>query len=407
MYKVTLWLSFIMIFVIPWENAFDITGVGTVSKALGLLVAIFWAATVLVTGRLRKPHPFHLVVYLFIVWNIASAFWSIDVDATVDRIQTYLQLLVLVIILWDLYTTPETVRAGLQAYILGAYVSIASMFANYLTSRGGDPIRYTATGFNDNDLGLILALGIPVAWYLANSGSNGRMSRVLRLVNYTYIPAVGLAILLTASRGSFVATMPAFLFVLLSLTWFKLRVRVLLFVLLVGSFLVIQPLVPHYSIERLATTGSSVAEGDLTGRVEIWHQGWAALSEHPLLGVGSGAFRSAVESGKVAHNVFVSILVEVGPLGLLLFVTLLVIAFYQALQQPKWEAGLWLTVLLVWTLGATVHTWEQRKQTWLFLSMVIVATSLFVPSDESVTNVTPQRKTPPLKARKTEEALLE
>ncbi len=407
MYRVTLWLSFIMIFVIPWENALNIPGVGTASKALGLLVAIFWAATVLVTGRLRKPNLFHWVVFLFILWNIASAFWSIDVDATLDRIQTYFQLLILVIILWDLYTTPDFVRAGLQAYVLGAYVSIVSMFANYLNSSVGDPIRYTAAGFNDNDLGLILALGIPVAWYLANSESTGRMSRVLRLVNYAYIPAAGLAILLTASRGSFVATLPAFLFVLLSLTWLKLRVRVLLFVVLVGSFLVIQPLVPHYSIDRLATTGSSIAEGDLTGRVEIWRQGWDALSEHSFFGVGSGAFRTAVESGKVAHNVFVSILVEVGPIGLGLFVTLLVIAVYQALQQPKWEAGLWLTILLVWTLGATVHTWEQRKQTWLFLSMVIVATGLSAPRDESVTSLTPQKKLPPVKTRKTEEAFLE
>jgi O-antigen ligase len=130
--------------------------------------------------------------------------------------------------------------------------------------------------------------------------------------------------------------------------------------------------------------GDFVTTGDLPGRVSIWREGFAILSEHPLLGIGSGAFKTAaIQSDKVAHNVFVSVMVELGIIGFILFTIILVITVYQALRQPKWYARLWLTVLLVWGLGASVHTWEENKPTWFFLSLVIVSAALTYPTDET------------------------
>jgi len=378
------WLSLILIFVIAWENMILFEGLGTASKATGLLVAAFWVVTVVVTGRLRKPRPFHLAVYLFVLWNVVSVFWSVDVAKTVTSILTYFQLAGLVFVLWDLYTSPAALKAGLQAYVLGAYVSIGSTVVNYLTAKEATYLRYAATGFNPNDIGLMLALGIPVAWHLAISGSNSKKIHGLRLVNYAYIPAAILAILLTASRGTLVAALPAFLFVLGSLTRLNPFLRVLILAALISALFALQPLVPQSSLQRLATTGTSITEGDIGDRVDIWREGLAVFSEHPLLGIGSGAFRTAVKSGMVAHSVFLSVLVEVGMIGFILFVIILAIAAYQAMHQPKWLFRFWLTVLLVWAIGASVHTWEHRKPTWLFLSLVIVSAGLSARRDESI-----------------------
>jgi O-antigen ligase len=184
-----------------------------------------------------------------------------------------------------------------------------------------------------------------------------------------------------------------------SLTRLKPFLRVLLFVALAGTLFALQPLVPQASLQRLGTTGDAIAAGDLTGRVEIWRQGLDAFSEHPLTGVGSGAFRAAVESGKAAHNVFVSVLAEVGLIGLVLFAIILAICVHQALRQPKWESRLWLAILLVWAIGALVHSWEERKQTWLFLSLVVVSAGLLVRADESATQTVPQSQTPQMATR--------
>lgn len=383
MRTIAFWLSLILIFVIPWENVVMFKGLGTVSRATGLLVAAFWVLTVVVTGRFRKPHPFHLVVYLFLLWNVVSAFWSVDVASTVICLRTCFQLTVLVWILWDLYTTPATLKAGLQTYVLGAYVSISSLLANYLRGTVRGYGRYAATGFDPNDLGLILALGIPVAWHLALSGGNNKKAHLLRLINYAYVPAAILAIVLTASRTCLLAIMPAFLFVLGSLARLKLFSRVLICTALVGALFVLQPLVPQQSFQRLGETRTQIAEGDLNGRVFRWREGLVAFSEHPLLGSGVGAFRAAVESGHSDHNTFLNVLVELGTIGFALFVFILAIAVYQAIHQSRWNSRFWLTILSVWAIGAFGMGWVRDKQTWLFLNLAVVGAGLSVECDES------------------------
>ena len=196
MRTVGFWLSLMMIFMISWEDMIHI-GDLTLARVTGLSVAGFWILTVLVTGRFRKPHPFHLAIALFVLWNAVSVFWSINIDRTVVRLLTYVQLAGLVLILWDLYASSAAVKAGLQAYVLGAYVAAGSIIANYF---GGTELftgRYTATGFNVNDVGLTVALGIPVAWHLAVSEGDSKMAQRLRLANYAYIPVAVLAVFLS------------------------------------------------------------------------------------------------------------------------------------------------------------------------------------------------------------------
>ena len=131
MRTVSFLLSLAMIFAIPWENTIAVNGVSVLTKGIGMLMAAAWLVSTSKAG-LRKPHQFHVVMFLFIDWNIASFFWSIQADNTAQNIMTYIQLGILSWILWDLYTTPKALRAGLQAYVLGAYVSIGSVIFNYL-----------------------------------------------------------------------------------------------------------------------------------------------------------------------------------------------------------------------------------------------------------------------------------
>ena len=317
------WLSLILIFVIPWENSILVEGVGTASRAVGFVVAGFWVVTVVVTGRFRKLRRFHLVICLFVLWNIVSALWSVNVEESMIRIQSYLQQIGLVLILWDLYTTPAALKAGMQAYVLGAYVSVGNTVYNYLT--GSEVSRYTATGFNPNAIGFILALGIPVAWYLALAECDSKKDYMLKVLNYTYFPAATFAILLTASRGTLIAIVPAFFFVLWSLTRIKPFVRVLIFITTIWALFTLQTLIPQSSFQRLGTMSTVISSGEIHDiRADIWREGIAIFSEHPLLGVGSGAFETAARKTKMPpHNTFLSVLVEVGLIGFILFTIIL------------------------------------------------------------------------------------
>ena len=87
--------------------------------------------------------------------------------------------------------------------------------------------------------------------------------------------------------------------------------------------------------------------------------------------------------GKVAHNTYLSVLVEVGLVGFSLFALMLIIVGVQAVRQPRWESRLWLATLLTWALGAFSLTWENRKQTWLVLGLIIVSSAIAHQTAES------------------------
>ena len=379
-------LSLVFIFIIPWENAITIGELGTLTRAIGLLMTALWVVKILATGKFRKPRPFHMMIFLFVGWNCMSTFWSLSTPDTTQSMKTYLQLAGLTIILWDLYDTPAALRAALQAYVLGAYVSIGSTVATYLA---GNPIseldlpRYAGAGLDANELALILTLGIPVAWHLAVSPVVGKKGYVLRVINYVYVPCALFATMLTGSRMGLFTMIPGLLFILGRSTQLKGPYMILVLGSLAVAALVLQPLIPQSSIDRLGTIGSSINERDLGGRVDLWRGIIATFSEHPFLGAGSGTLRASGEIGTVAHNTFLSVLAETGLIGLTVLVILLAMAAYQTLRKPIWGYGLWLTVLIDWTMGASALTLERTKLTWLFLSLVVIGASLGGERDKS------------------------
>jgi O-antigen ligase len=386
MRPITFALSLVFIFIIPWEGV-ELPGLGAVAKSVGLVVAALWVATIIMTGQFRKLVPFQIAVLLFVLWNAVSAFWSVDINETVAHAGSYLQLLAMVCIVWDLYTTRTALLAGLQAYILGAYVAIGSAMANYFAGNVFYPQfrRFSAGDTNPDGFAFILVLGIPVAWHLAASMSATRMGRLLKLVNYAYVPAALLGIALSGTRTALIATIPAMAFGLASLTRLRPAARAAIFLLLTSAILILLPEVQTLeSFQRFGTTISELTEGDLHNRTNNWAEGLASFVEHPLQGVGSNMYRSVNSLGKVAHNSYLSVLVELGLIGFALFGMIVAIAVSQAWGQPKWDKRFWLTVLAVLAIGASSLTWEDRKTTWLFLSLVVASAALTRQRNETV-----------------------
>jgi O-antigen ligase len=362
-------MSLVLIFVIPLENSIMITNVGTLSRMVGMVVAAVWLLAVVIEGDLRRPGLFHGLVTSFVAWAALSLFWSVDPPETVDTVRTYIQLLVLVYLLWDLYATPTRIRAGLQAYVLGAYIAVGSMVFNMLIGRGGGFNRLTVKGFNADTAGLMLAIAMPIAWGLGMAQTREGRHGLLRWVNLTYMPLAFLGIALTGTRTALIATLPAVVFAVASLARLSTGKRLLIGVVAVAGVLAIVPLIPQTSVDRFLTTGTEISTGNLSGRGHIWKMGLQTYTQHPVLGVGAGAFKAAVGIGKVAHNTFISILVELGIAGIALFLGIVGVALIQALRHPPWGARFWVTLILIWALGASSLTWELRKLTWLVLTL--------------------------------------
>ncbi|MCP4417254.1 MAG: O-antigen ligase family protein [Chloroflexi bacterium] len=384
MRKIAFWLALVLLFIIPWENSVIINGVGRISALMGVLVAAFWLGTVLATGKFRPFRPFHLLLFLYFFWNGITILWTSDVGNTMGRISTYVQLFVFAWLLWDLFTTKEAIGAGLQAFVLGSYISVIDTISNYFAgvSRGSTP-RYAAEGFNANGLALIVALSLPIAWYLATSAiSDGskksKLSKLLSIVNYVYLPLGVFAILLTASRTALIGMVPMVWFILGAFTRLKLVHRLLISCFLICALYILQPIIPQTSIARLNTTQTELTEGDLSGRRIIWAEALDVFETNSLIGTGSGTFKAVVNyKDKSAHNTYLAILVESGAIGFGLFLLVVAVSANHVKDLPKLEVMFWLTMLLTWAIGISTMSWEIKKPTWLLLNMIVVHAAVF------------------------------
>jgi O-antigen ligase len=296
----------------------------------------------------------------------------------------------MVLVLWELYTSRSSLLAGLQAYILGGYVAVGSAMYNFFTGNAyyTNYQRFSPGETNPDGFGFIMALGIPVAWYLAGSINEGSLSRFWRFINYAYIPAALLGIALSGTRTALLASVVGMAFGLASLTRVRLIARIAIFFLLASAILVLLPYVETLkSFQRLGTTGTELTSGDLNNRTNNWREGLASFEQHPLLGVGGNMYRSVNSLqkdnlGKVSHNSYLSVLVELGLIGFIIFMIILGISLAKAWRQPKWHSWFWLTVLAVWGMGAFTLTWEARKSTWLFLSFIVLSAAIANQQEE-------------------------
>jgi O-antigen ligase len=363
-----LWL---MVFAVPWENALMVPGVGTIARLIGVLAGVLGVLAVIERQSVRLPSPGHVLITLFVLWAAASYLWTLDPEETLLATSSFFQLFMMVWLIWELASLEGEQRRLMQAYVLGTYVSgIDTVYRYFFHLESELMNRYASTGFNPNDLALVMALSIPLSYYLAIQ-SEGLMAWVYRL----QLVLAGTTILLTASRDGLLASLVAVAIV--PLTFARLtRPQKIANILTVGV-LVCSALffVPSASWERLSTIPKELTQGTLNARRLVWEAGREVFRVHPFQGVGAGAFRESVSRSlgvaMVAHNTFLSVLVEEGVIGFGLFCALMGVLGMSACQMPSLARKLWIVTLGVWVVGVCGASWEMQKPTWFLFGLLI------------------------------------
>ncbi len=374
MRKITYYFSLILVFMLPWEDSVSIATIGSLAKVVGIIVAGLWMLTILLEGRFRKPHLFHIFVLWFFLWNTVTIFWSPFKDFSLQRVKTYAQIYVLLLILWEMYQKPTDLISALQSYILGAFILIVSSISNYI--KGAVAVayegRYSATGVNAVDLTLILILGLPIALHLFFIATKEKTSIFFKLLNLVYIPLAVFSILLSGSRTSLIAIIP-FCIYIAATKQIGFQGKLFVFLTLIFSGVSLLSFLPQSVIARLGTVGELISSADLGGRVELWRMAITAWSKHLLSGIGGGAMDPTI--GSAAHNTFLSVATETGCIGFILFLLVVVTVIYVAVKLPRNTSELWLAILVTWSIGVLSLSWEFRKITWIILSFVIIESS--------------------------------
>jgi O-antigen ligase len=390
----------LLVFTVPWQNMIVLPGIGTISSVLGMAAIAATILHVVMSGKVRSLAAFHWLATMYMAWIFLSAFWGIARQGSIQKeVNTYLQIFVMLWVVWEAAPTRRRLVNLLQAYVFGAYVAAGSTIHNYLTGVGiqEDAQRYSATGFDPNDLGVILALALPMAWYIASTTS----STMQRWANRLYLMAGVVGILLTGSRGALLAMIVALLVVPLTLTQVRRGVRVAAIVLAIAAAAVAVNFVPEKAFERLGTTGSEIQGGDLNSRLRIWKGGLATVPNAPFRGHGPGGWYPAVglQIGNVApHNTWLAILVEEGLIGLVLYMSMFAVIAAALLRLPTLERRNGLVQLATLMIGITPLSWHQHKAGWLTLALLAAWGAVLTAQQQPEE---PLRAAPPIGRRTT------
>ena len=372
----SLWL---LVFAMPWEDAITISGFGTSVRLIGMVTLFLGVLAIGERGKVRRPALGHLVMTLFVMLAALSFLWSLYPEGTLVEAFSYVQLLTMVWLIWELAPSIQEQMHLMRAYVFGTFVSGIDTLYLFLSHQESVYQRYAGAKLDANDLGLIMALSIPMSYYLLIQ-NHGRMVWVYRI----HLILAGTTILLTASRGATLATVVALTIIPLTQARLGGRQRVALFltvILLIGGVLYF---VPETSWERLSTMPTEFEQGTFTGRTIIWRAGWEIFRAHPFVGIGANAFRIMVsreleepirmgeaDPAPPAHNTFLSVLVEQGVLGFAVFCGMLGALAVSLKGMPPFPQRLWIVSLAVWVVGVSSLTWEMRKPTWFFFGLLM------------------------------------
>ena len=360
-----LWL---FCFAIPWQNTVVIPGLGTISKLLGIVAVGMAVLAALFTGRVRKLDPLHVLMVVFVVYVGFGTYRVTYEELAVFKAATFVQLLVALWMIWELAPHPVQHRRLIFAYVSGSAVAALATIMAY--RRGGGGTRFAAQGFDPNDLGMTLALGIPMAWYLGLVYQNPLLKWACR----AYVPLAIVAVGLTASRGAFLATLAALTIVPIAMTKITPgRVMAGVFVLIASVAIAIS-YIPQQSWDRLGTTGQEVEQGTMNSRLQIWKAGVRAFIREPILGYGTASFPETVSKQLgfriTAHNTFLSVLVEQGIVGFAIFTSMLAVVFRRARSLPTLERR-WAMVQLGTLVVALLPLgWEDAKPFWFIMAVI-------------------------------------
>jgi putative inorganic carbon (hco3(-)) transporter len=386
----------------------NVPGVLVEAGAPGLLAAgviLLLALPVLVHLRNGEPliaNPVLVVLLALLAVAIVSALSSRHEDVGLDKLQTLVfEGVLLYFLAVNAIRTPEALRRTLWVILLAiGFLALCTVVqaatGTFWRSYGGfalpDPSfavgqteenRASGPLGDPNYYGQILIVGLCLALVFARR-EPGALQRVVAIGAAGFI---GYSILLTYSRGTMVAALLVLL-VMAALRYFRAWQMLVLVLVVIATFVAVPSFADRLSSVSSVTmatqqTGTALEADDSTqSRATEMRAAFNVFADHPLVGVGPGAFplyyqeyAQAISGGQVhqkelgserrgetpereAHNLYLSQMAELGLAGATLFFLLIgmtiatLVVARKRLQRAKRPQEEHMATALLLALGA-------------------------------------------------------
>lgn len=305
-------IAYGLIQVVPFGFVQDPAGVGSVPRTIS--VAPYWTLVV----------ALHLVA-LLIYFAATTAY--------IDSAARLRKLVILVTAFGFLYAFFSILQAVLSPNkIYGIYES------RYAVPFGSFVNRHDFAAFIE------MTISLPLGLLFA-----GAVEKDKRLIYITATGLMGIALVLSGSRGGLVSIVSAVCFLIILSTGSKgkkdIAIKAVLGVVMIGIFSVGAVLIGgETSLTRIAETARS--NNLSTNRVQIWTVSLDVIRANFPLGAGLGAFGVAytpfdpsngIERVEQAHNDYLEVLADAGLVGAVIGAGLLFLLFRTGLRSIKTE----------------------------------------------------------------------
>jgi O-antigen ligase len=340
-----------LIFMSFLESYAGMTGALSLTKILGALLVVAWLAVVTTRaneerGLVGREPLLVAALLLFVAWVGMSLVWAEVPGAARTSLERFALNFTLFPIALVAIRTPRHVLWVVAAFILGAFTAatMGIMDGTVGAEETGD--RLKGAGLNPNQLGSYLVVAMVFCAALA---ANRRWPPLVRVALVGGAVFAGASLFLTLSRGALVGMATALLLAPFAVGARRRAGTVALVVLAVlgtvGWYAVVAS---DHAVERV----TNPERGGGSGREDLWRVGWRMVEDKPLHGVGAGNFPEAaihyllrpgatqrdtfiVNEKKVAHNIYLTVLSELGAVGLFLFLLIIVACLWSSLRAAR------------------------------------------------------------------------
>ncbi|TCV97618.1 O-antigen ligase [Luteibacter rhizovicinus] len=315
-------LTYLVLTIIrPQDYLPGLVGVPVLPAVL-VLAFVAWLAS----GQRTWAAPQFIILPVFLVVLMISQVTNGWTGGALDELIKFGPTVIAFWIFATGCTTRRHVVIGMAVFVLCAMVLAMHGVGQAAAGVGwtgvplGDDGRIQYVGiFNDpNDLGLLFAATLPMAFYLSRRG--GMLGRLFWLSGALLLLY---AVYLTNSRGALLAV----LVVAGGYVWYRRGV------VTAGVLGVIGLTCLKILSSRMQEL--DVDEESALGRVDAWYSGLHMFMSHPLFGVGAGNFTEYNEL--TAHNSFVLVLAETGFIGFMLWLAFVGYCFWMMLTVLRFK----------------------------------------------------------------------
>lgn len=311
---------------------------GSSVKYLGAIIIIL-AVLKLIRSKPRFKIQFNFItLYLWVLFMAISYFWAVSPSGWIFYYKMYQNMVVFYIALMLYQFSDNQIQIIISSYLIGDIILLIYFLLNIsLINEEGVRYSFFISGnlYDPNNLAVFFVHGLAISFY------QFYIHEIHKLRYFALFMMFLFSMILTGSRGAAISSLT----IILIIVMIKIKkVNILKFLktttLIVIIFFLISKFIPLELITRIVDV-SSYESG--SSRLYIWNNSILKLKERLFFGSGIGA----ISYYGITHNTYITILLETGVVGFILFISSMLSILYEGIKKKKWMGVIILISCLI------------------------------------------------------------